>query len=309
MVHLLVSQMNIDIFLVDWERPHAVNTTGPDVTTSTKEMAVSVWRTYLVANEWNELQTRRKIHLGLQVILVVFILKVVLDPLTHTHFVLDSVSLQICGVENIATADPKSVVDLHDGYYHSDFSYVCRFALASSIYILVTLIQVRHDKALRPVFEPLFTLQIIFWCGIYNGCVEDKLQQFMDVCSMANISVFVMACDCFGYYIHGKSAHGFADTDMATLLEQLQREADDFCGHRGLQAGSDDQSFIMILPKKLRSYYDNIVAPAAADMAGSKFGAKTQGLSNTTVQHMVDAYSKMNKFLTRFLEHVSQLIG
>ena len=37
---------------------------------------VSVWRTYLVANEWNELQTRRRTHLGAQVILVVFILKV-----------------------------------------------------------------------------------------------------------------------------------------------------------------------------------------------------------------------------------------
>ena len=28
---------------------------------------------------------------------------------------------------------------------------------------------------------------------------------------------------------------------MATLIGQLQREADDFCGHRGLQPESDDQ--------------------------------------------------------------------
>ena len=92
----------------------------------------------------------------------------------------------MCGVENIATADPKSVVDLSDGLYHSSFSYVCRLALGASIYILVSLVQ------------------IIFWCGIYNGCVEDKLQQFTDVCSLANISVFVMANSNFGYYIHGK---------------------------------------------------------------------------------------------------------
>ena len=38
-----------------------------------------------------------------------------------------------------------------------------------------------------------------------------------------------------------RSAHGFSDTDMATLLEQLQRESDDLCGHRGLQPGSDHQ--------------------------------------------------------------------
>ena len=62
----------------------------------------------------------------------------------------------------------------------------------------------------------------------------------------------------FGYYIHGKSAHGTADTNMAGLLDQLQREADDLCGHRGLQAGSDHQTFSMSLPLTLRSYYDKV---------------------------------------------------
>ena len=39
-------------------------------------MAVSVWRTYLVANEWNELQIKRKIIVSLQIVLVIFILRV-----------------------------------------------------------------------------------------------------------------------------------------------------------------------------------------------------------------------------------------
>ena len=76
----------------------------------------------------------------------------------------------------------------------------------------------------------------------------------------------------------GKSAHGAADTDMAGLLGQLQvtlpknlhlnqkkynlllnqREADDLCGHRGLAAGSDHQTFAMSLPHKLRAYYDKV---------------------------------------------------
>ena len=34
-----------------------------------------------------------------------------------------------------------------------------------------------------------------------------------------------------------RSAHGFSDTDMNTLLEQLQSESDDLCGHRGLTPG------------------------------------------------------------------------
>ena len=88
--HLLVRQMAVDIFLVDWERPHplatAANGGRPPLDGKAneaaasagagKESAVSVWRTYLVANEWNELQTTRKISLPLQIILVVLILRV-----------------------------------------------------------------------------------------------------------------------------------------------------------------------------------------------------------------------------------------
>ncbi len=82
MVHLLVTQLSVDIFLVDWERPHAVSPSagsgggGGGGGEPTKELAVSVWRTYLVANEWNELQTRRKTSLAVQILTVIFILKV-----------------------------------------------------------------------------------------------------------------------------------------------------------------------------------------------------------------------------------------
>ena len=47
-------------------------------------------------------------------------------------------------------------------------------------------------------------VQVVFWCGLYATTVEDKLEQFTDVCSLANISVFAMAQKNFGYYIHGK---------------------------------------------------------------------------------------------------------
>ncbi len=85
---------------------------------------------------------------------------------------------------------------------------------------------------------------------------------------------------------------------MATLIEQLQREADDFCGHRGLQAGSDQQTFIMSLPSRLRGFYDKIISPAIGSTG------RTQSLSSANVKHVVDSYSTMNRFLARFLEHV-----
>ena len=38
--------------------------------------------------------------------------------------------LQICGVENVATADPNNsfTPTAVDGLYHSDYSYICRYA-------------------------------------------------------------------------------------------------------------------------------------------------------------------------------------
>ena len=38
---------------------------------------------------------------------------------------------------------------------------------------------------------------------------------------------------------NNRSAHGFSDTDMSNLLDQLQRESDDLCGHRGLTPGTN----------------------------------------------------------------------
>lgn len=37
---------------------------------------VSIWRTYFAANEWAEIQSKRKLNLGLQIFGVLFFLKV-----------------------------------------------------------------------------------------------------------------------------------------------------------------------------------------------------------------------------------------
>ena len=54
--------------------------------------------------------------------------------------------------------------------------------------------------------------QWVFYTLLYSRCVEDKIGQFIDFCSVSNISMFVMTHTQFGYYIHGRSPHGNADT-------------------------------------------------------------------------------------------------
>ena len=56
----------MDIFLIDWEKskgklittnpPSATGTLTEDPNEKLKVAPVSIWRTYFVANEWNELQ-------------------------------------------------------------------------------------------------------------------------------------------------------------------------------------------------------------------------------------------------------------
>ncbi|GFG28269.1 hypothetical protein Cfor_01261 [Coptotermes formosanus] len=135
------------------------------------------------------------------------------------------------------------------------------------------------------------------------------IQEFVDICSMANISVFILALENYGFYIHGRSVHGFADTDMQTILGQLQREEEDLCGHRGLVPGTDQQTFQMAVPLQLRSYYQKVMAPVSSIMLSTKrmsvagAGALRSKMLSGNVDRSIQAYHNMNKFLAAFLEH------
>lgn len=58
-----------------------------------------------------------------------------------------------------------------------------------------------------------------------------------------------------------RSAHGFSDTDMESLIGQLRREEDNMVRHRGLVPGTENQTFEMTIPSSLRTYYRRVMAP------------------------------------------------
>lgn len=64
------------------------------------------------------------------------------------------------------------------------------------------------------------------------------------------------------YTLFSRSAHGFADTDMQTIMNQLLREEEDLVAHRGLLPASDHQTFQMYIPSQLRSYYHRVMPPS-----------------------------------------------
>lgn len=62
------------------------------------------------------------------------------------------------------------------------------------------------------VYLGLYVSQRIFNSLIYERFIDNCLQQFIDVASIANISVLILM-DSYGFYIHGRSVHGRSDID------------------------------------------------------------------------------------------------
>ncbi|GCB77610.1 hypothetical protein scyTo_0016717, partial [Scyliorhinus torazame] len=226
LLHKLGIQLTVDIFFIDWERPKGkiVKSVAGGGDIKTAPAPVSIWRTYFVANEWNNIQTIRKINPIFQIFVVLFFLEVV-------------------GFANLTSMSPYSNLKRTAESDVVPPSRILRFGMASGIWLTVGVIQV------------------VFCTGIYERFVEDRISQFIDVCSISNISVMIFSHRCFGYYIHGRSVHGQADTSMEEMNLNLKREADNLCGQRGLIPNTEIETFQIFTTNKIREQYDKIREP------------------------------------------------
>ncbi|XP_069847161.1 meckelin isoform X1 [Dipodomys merriami] len=264
-LHKLISQITIDIFFIDWERPKgkvlkAVEGEG-GVRSAT--VPVSIWRTYFVANEWNEIQTVRKINPLFQVLAVLFFLEVV-------------------GFKNLALMDSSSSLSRNSSDYLAPYSRILRYAVSIALWLVIGI------------------MQIVYFAAFYERFIEDKIRQFVDLCSMSNISVFLLSHRCFGYYIHGRSVHGHADTNMEEMNVNLKREAENLCSQRGLVPNTDGQTFQIAVSSQMRQHYDRI-----HEILTRKNGpARLLSSSANTFEQSIKAYHMMNKFLGSFIDHV-----
>uniref|UniRef100_A0A8C4MJF9 Transmembrane protein 67 n=1 Tax=Equus asinus TaxID=9793 RepID=A0A8C4MJF9_EQUAS len=224
---------------------------------------VSIWRTYFVANEWNEIQTVRKINPLFQVLTVLFLLEVV-------------------GFKNLALMDSSSSLSRSPSSYVAPYSRILRYAVPSALWLVIGIIQ------------------IVFFAVFYERFIEDKIRQFVDLCCMSNISVFLLSHKCFGYYIHGRSVHGHADTNMEEMNMNLKREAESLCSQRGLVPNTDGQTFQIAISSQMRQHYDRI----HETLTRKNGPARLLSSSASTFEQSIKAYHTMNKFLGSFIDHV-----
>uniref|UniRef100_A0AAR2LF12 Transmembrane protein 67 n=1 Tax=Pygocentrus nattereri TaxID=42514 RepID=A0AAR2LF12_PYGNA len=262
-LHKLLVQLSVDIFFIDWERPRSKTSKFVEGSGEGKPPAapVSIWRTYFVANEWNEIQTIRKISPTFQIMAILFFLEVV-------------------GFSSLALRDNSSELRRSDEVYTPAYSRILRYGLASVMWLCIGFIQLIFS-----VFHERF--------------VEDKIRQFVDLCSISNISVLLLSHRCFGYYIHGRSVHGHADTNMEEMNSNLKREAENLCGQRGLLPNSDVQTFQISITSRLRAQYDRILEPLTRRNGPSRL----VDASANPFEQSTKAYHTMNRFLGSVIDH------
>ncbi|CAH8533649.1 unnamed protein product [Schistosoma turkestanicum] len=121
---------------------------------------------------------------------------------------------------------------------------------------------------------------------------------FADLCSVANVSVFLFAQSNFGYYIHGHSPTGHSDVDLGGITQMLSIENEGIAPKRGITPDSNDHTYRMALPSGLRQTFNRLYTPLLNLTAANpdKWGkhSSTQAITN-------EVYNNINRFLKRFI--------
>lgn len=146
-----------------------------------------------------------------------------------------------------------------------------------------------------------YLMLYVFQIAVTLAVVQDPVQRYVELCSWCNISVMALLEPTFGFYIHGRSPYGYADADMATILQQLQRETQSVCGHRGLLNDSD-QCYIIIPPKELSTCYAKLLN--ALQMVPNSHSAQSQS-SDRIFDRTATTYGSVNRIFCAFIDHVS----
>lgn len=92
--------------------------------------------------------------------------------------------------------------------------------------------------------------------------IPTAVDNLVDLCSIANISVLFFDTPFHGYYIHGVNPTAKSDTNLKGLVESLNMESQGKSQKRGLDPNDYEglQTFEIYIPVELRKAYDKVRA-------------------------------------------------
>jgi len=142
------------------------------------------------------------------------------------------------------------------------------------------------------------------------------VHNFVDLCSVTNISVFIFDQRIHGYYIHGESSGGQADVSLNELRDYLQREETGESRYRGLLSEEPNlQTFEIYLPVKIRQLYEVVYKQAVLNEI-SNFRQNISAIQNTSrllnlsalpkglnIQALINQRDEMSQY---FINYIAQ---
>ena len=226
MFYRIACQVNFDIFFVDWEHDKEIfsNTiAATELETEIKSKYLKyrgAWRLLHVANQFNALQSKRAISIYFTFMWIILLYY--------------RAGRYGWWIRELSYPRKNEEVD------NSPANYLLRHFLVSVIVLGVGAIQF--------VIVRLFQM----WIPL-------KKTEFLDLCSVANISIFILDEMLHGYYIHGQSPFGKADSNLDELLRFLEEEGKGKIRGRGVSEGQEDlQCYEIYLSYKMRMTYDGL---------------------------------------------------
>lgn len=215
--NIYFGQCQLELFMIDWERPklhiHNFISTGKDNNDDGARSKFDV-------NAWRHLFLINEFH-ELQ-----------------THRIISSEVLLIAyalimegiGVINWTNHDPNLVI--HDEPSPRNFT----------LFFFITACVIYGLGILYLIFRALLSL-----CG-----VTYKKTEFVDLCSVCNISFLMFDENLHGYYIHGRSPYGQAEISVEELRKALLYESQGRAQIRGIEEGDENnedlQTYEIYLP-------------------------------------------------------------
>eukprot|EP00833_Pecoramyces_ruminatium_P008275 jgi/Orpsp1_1/1182307/evm.model.c7180000080766.1 len=265
----IFEQCRVSVFFIDWEKSRGklYSPTNEELITA----PVSVWRTFFLANQWNNIQTFRKVNIKFSIILMVFI-------------------LEGLNVRYIASPHPK-IGDLSS---HEPTSIFLLFGLNCLCWFSICCVQM-----------------FLRW-AIYGRYYKNRMLQFIDLLSLSNISMIIFDENYHGYYVHGRSVHPYADTDIIDIAHNLSKEATDLLPKRGFQ-NTNNILFEIYMTPEFKNVYENMFSNLQEKINNSmkkqsltkKFNHhqnQSHGMPSFEDDNVLNAYKGMNKFFCLWLE-------
>ena len=150
----------------------------------------------------------------------------------------------------------------------------------------------------------------------FRYITEPPEQVFVDLCTIAKISIFVLDEEYHGYYLHCRSPHQYADGSMSELVSMLHKEEIGHTTDRSLEGAPPNvQSFEIFVTCEFRKHYNgirNVLCPQADEFFSGPSrgpvrrggrGAMGSGNTRDPSERLMKAWHDMNNFIQGVVEN------